>query len=259
MNPLPYNDVEYADDTVILALTIQHAQRLITAVEERAREDNMTLNARKNTHLTMQHKRIGPQPPLYAAGQIIKQKHTERYLGNDIHTKHAFLQRSRYETTQRLAQARKRFGKLTRLWRHTNYSRKQKYNKYWATVVQQLVYGIPTLVIAKADMERLNAFHVRCLRIIYGIQPTYVTKHVLPFQDTVPNHEVYRIAKTYPLQVFIQEQQIKLYAHIYRRPADHIIKMTTFHEDTLKEPLCRLESELAPSNDIPITRRKETP
>jgi ribonuclease HI len=89
-------------------------------------------------------------------------------------------------------------------------------------------------------MERINAFHVGCLRKILRIPNTYVTKIILNTR-TYTNAEVYKIAGEYPLMYDLENVKIKHFAHLYRRPLTDPLRKVTFapSKTILKEAVWR--------------------
>ena len=56
-----------------------------------------------------------------------------------------------------------------------------------ASVVSKLLYNLETLWLFKADISRLDAFHVKCLRCICKIPHSYISR--------VSNDTVFKVAQ----------------------------------------------------------------
>ena len=230
LNPFPTNDIAYADDLTLIARFAGMAQNLLKYIETRAGEDNMRLNASKTLHLQFR----GPAHTITTSNGTALRKLTQaRLLGTQV-TTGSPKDRARAAITARLADARAAYQSLHQIWKHANIPLKRKLNIYRACVVQKLVYGLYTHVIAKADMDRLESFHTQCLRKIQGIKTTHAAKNIL-FTPPVPNDEVLRRAKAVPLRVEFENQQALLYAHVYRRPNAHPARRLLFENNTFTE------------------------
>jgi len=226
-NPFPCNDIAYADDLTILARLSIHAQEYLKAIERRAEEDNMRLNASKTHHLQF---RGQPQTISTMNNTPLKKQTQARMLGTMIKTGTP-KDRARLALNTRLGEARTAFDTLYRIWKHTHILPARKIIIYRACVIQKLTYALYTHVIAKADLARLEAFHVQCLRKILGIKTTHAAKNIL-YTEAVPNDEVLRRAHEHPIKIDIANMQAKLYAHAYRRPIGHPARITLFERTT---------------------------
>ena len=83
---------------------------------------------------------------------------------------------ARPELTRRLGEANRAFKSLVGCWSHANISRARKIEIYMACVGSKLMYNLETLWLLKADISRLDAFHVKCLRCICRIPHSYVSR-----------------------------------------------------------------------------------
>jgi len=226
-NPFPCNDIAYADDLTIIARLSIHAQEYLKAIERRAEEDNMRLNATKTHHLQF---RGPPQTITTMNTTPLTRKEQARMLGTMIKTGTP-KDRARLAVSNRLGEARTAFDTLYRIWKHTQIPPHRKILIYRACVIQKLTYALYTHVIAKADLARLEAFHVQCLRKILGIKATHAAKNIL-YTEAVPNNEVLRRAHEHPLKIDLANMQVKLYAHAFRRPVGHPARITLFERTT---------------------------
>ena len=227
-NPFPTNDIAYADDLTLISNLSMFAQRLLHGIETRAAEDNMKLNAKKTVHLQLK----GPPKVLHARDQTPLQKPGQaRLLGTWLQEKGSPMQRAHLAVSTRLGEAKTVYDQLQRIWRHTNISTTRKITIYKACVLQKLTYALHTHVLSKPDLDKLDAFHTRCLRKILRIPSTYAAKHVLRCTP-ITNKEVLKKAGECPLHVSIGNLRVKLYAHIYRRPDTHPERQLLFERGT---------------------------
>ena len=230
--PLPFNDIEYADDTILVTTLLEHARTLLHEIQHRSAEDNMTLNADKSEHLSVR----GPGNLQDFQGVQIPQVSSALYLGSGIHAARFRSNRSRLETSRRLAMANDSYHRLSAIWGHSSISTRRKKVIYRACVVSKLLYGLQTIAMTKADLTRLDAFHARCLRKILRIPTTYAAKKVLHTPNVVTNAEVLRRAREYPLSVDLTNLQIRHYAHLVRLDIYDPLRQVTLHADTDAKP-----------------------
>jgi len=230
--PLPLNDLEYADDTILIATLLAHAQEMIHLIQHRSLEDNMTLNTSKSEHVRVR----GGGVLTDIAGAQIPTPSSTTYLGSGLSVDTVRTNRSRAETSRRLGMAQNAFDNLQQVWRHSDIPKRRKKVIYRACVLTKLAYGLQSLVLSQSDKDRIDAFHARCLRKIWNIPSTFATKRILMNAPVTRNAEVLRLARDYPASVDIENQQIKHHAHIYRRPFSDPIRLVTFDKGNPSAP-----------------------
>ena len=86
-------------------------------------------------------------------------------------------------------------------------------------MVPKLLYNLESVWALKADKDRLNAFHVQCLRKIYRIPCAYVSR--------VSNRSVLEKAEEHDLSEDLLERQKKLYKSIIASSEDHPVRKLT--------------------------------
>ena len=77
-----------------------------------------------------------------------------------------------------------------------------------------------------SDRRKLNGFHNRCLRTIWGIKAAYYSR--------VSNAKVLDVTGQRPLTVLLQKQQLLLYGRVARRSDEDIMRASTFCPGTLR-------------------------
>ena len=108
------------------------------------------------------------------------------------------------ELARRLGMASAEFEKLARLWRHLRLGRACKIEIFKAVVLSVLMYGLAAAWLNASDQRKLNGFHNRCLRTIWGIKAAYYSR--------VSNATVLEITAQRPLTKLLQKQQLLLYS-----------------------------------------------
>jgi hypothetical protein len=91
---------------------------------------------------------------------------------------------------------------------------------YKALVEAKFVYGLSTAWFCKAARARLDGFQNRCLRRIFSIQPSFISR--------VPNAEVLAVAQQPKLSTILLRRQRLLFGKIARLPVGHPMRSSTF-------------------------------
>jgi len=73
--------------------------------------------------------------------------------------------------------------------------------------------------LLQADLQRLDSFQAKCLRQIYKIPSSYISR--------ISNQTVLDMAWQSPLSTTIAERQQKLYKQIAAMPTDHPLRQLT--------------------------------
>ena len=105
-------------------------------------------------------------------GTPIKKTDSINYLGGKIT---ANADRSK-ELNARIGKAASTFSSLKLFWRKTKAPTVWKIQVFNAVILSQLSYGLNSLSISPAMYNRVNAFHVRCLRYILKIDHAYYSR-----------------------------------------------------------------------------------
>ena len=149
-------------------------------------------------------------------GKIIRAQEDMIYLGALISGTGA----AGKELSRRLGAARADFDKLSKIWRHSGLSRRRKIEVYKAVVLSKLTYGLSTVWLNAAERRRLDGFHCRCLRVIWGIEPAYISR--------VSNVIVLDKTGQRPLTDTVARQQLLLLGKIARTPEGSLLRKATF-------------------------------
>jgi len=196
-------DLVYADDTMLLSSSAETAQRLLDQVIEIGKSYGLELNLGKTVCLCVR----GREPILDPNGTPLQVKTEAVYLGGLLCTDGQYDR----ELTRRIAEGRCSFKKIAAVWKHANISRKRKHKVFEACVVSKLLYGLESVWLLKAALQRLDAFYLYCLRIIGGVKPSMVSR--------ISNQEVLKIFEAQPLSHTLQRRQILLYVKLVKQPS----------------------------------------
>ena len=86
-----------------------------------------------------------------------------------------------------------------------------------ASVGLKLLYNLEKLWLLKADINRLDAFHVKCLRRICRIPYSHIFR--------VRNDAVLNLCTQQPLHILLHKRQVHLYEKISEMPEEHLLKI----------------------------------
>ena len=123
------------------------------------------------------------------------------------------------EVTRRLGEARAGFKALTQCWSHAKITRSKKVEIYLACIVSKVLYNLESRWLLQADLHRLNAFHVQCLRQIYKIPCSY--------ESRITNEAVLHATQQAQLSQILPGPQQKLYRDIAALPGNAALRILT--------------------------------
>ena len=91
---------------------------------------------------------------------------------------------------------------------------------YHAVVLPSLLYGSETWTVYARHLQRLESFHMRCLRQILHVK----------WQDKVPNTDVLQRADSMSIRSMLMESQLRWSGHVARMPDYRLPKRVFFGE-----------------------------
>ena len=162
------NKGEFADDVVLLASTRHGAETAIRAYSDVARAFGLSVSLQKTKFMVVGHGVSDEDRLPLSLGQtdIIERVSSFPYLGSLMSEDG----RSHEEVDRRIAGASRAFRALRRaVFKDSNLSIQTKRAVYQACVLAVLLYGSECWVPLRKDLNKLNAFHHRCVRSILGI------------------------------------------------------------------------------------------
>ncbi|XP_062849141.1 uncharacterized protein LOC134311436 [Trichomycterus rosablanca] len=93
-----------------------------------------------------------------------------------------------------------------RVWNNRKLTEHTKVQVYRACVVSTLLYGSETWTLQARQEQKLNTFHMRCLRRIFNIT----------WQDRVPNTTVLERAGTPSMFTLLKQRRLRWLGHVVR-------------------------------------------
>ena len=92
--------------------------------------------------------------------------------------------------------------------------------------MSKLLYAMASMWLNAAARRRLDGFHNRCLRAIWGIKPAFVSR--------VSNASVLETTQQQPLSCLLEKQQLLLYGKAARQHDQHPMRVATFCPGSLR-------------------------
>ena len=111
----------------------------------------------------------------------------------------------------RISTGRKAFGRLGRIWKDRNVSRKLKVRLFRAIVIPTVLYGAECWVLKKREERKLAAFEMKCLRRICGVR----------WEDRLTNSRVREMADVEDtILTRVEDIQRRWFGHVQRMEFD---------------------------------------
>ena len=221
-----FQELLYADDTLILAKSAHSAKKFLHIIEKESQYLQLNLNKDKcsfisfNCHGTIQ----------FSDGERMKSVEEATYLGMSVTSNHD----PRHEIRKRISATMPVLKKLDIFWLKAQCSRKWKLIAYNAVITAKVLYGLETLEPTKATANLLNTFQLKGLRKILRLHTTFI-------QRNNTNEYIYKRAnqeinaptdgpnrKIKPLTEILEGRKLKMLGHIMRRPRQNPLHQATF-------------------------------
>ena len=155
----------YADDTMLVGHRARELNILIKAIENASDKYNLKLNYGKCNYIAMN----GKAHIHFSDGELMKRVDKAMYLGGEITTDAGRWS----ELNNRMNIALRTCNKLKTFWYKTDCTHKWKLHVYNAVIIAQISYGMNTVQLTQAMLNRLDAFQMRGLRYILKIEHAY--------------------------------------------------------------------------------------
>ena len=165
MDLVDFSNILYADDTFIAGKHSRELNKILHAIEKLSSRYGMKLNKGKCVHINMNNK----NNIKFSDGSAMPREEEATYLGAKITRKNL----NRKEVDERIGKALKTCNKLKLFLEKAKCNKKWKLQVYDAVVISQLVYGLETMYLNEGLKNRLDAFHMRGIRHILGIEHAY--------------------------------------------------------------------------------------
>ena len=165
----PTYDLEYADDTLLMSLTIPQTQAFLTGLEKEASRYGMQLNDETKTEILSSAPQ--PDPVFFSSGEPVEVVGVVKYLGSMV----SFSKSFEVAFMHRLGVAETAYKKMRLVW-NCNMPRRRKIKLFMATFVPCLTYGLDALTLTTKDLKRIDGQVYRFLRRAIGIKASFYSR-----------------------------------------------------------------------------------
>jgi len=200
-------DLDFADDIVLLSQTYRHIQAKTHAVQSNAQKLGLNINAGKTKLMRINTK---SNETVKMGSDSIEDVESFTYLGTKI-TKDG---NSQNEITSRLSKARQTFSRLKHIWNSRRISLKTKIRLYRSNVLSVLLYGAESWKTTKTISSKLDIFQNKCLRKIL---------HVF-WPNTISNEQLLQRTGLEPISSTVNKRRWRWTGHVLRMGTHEIPK-----------------------------------
>jgi hypothetical protein len=202
----------YADDTLLLSVNSGSLERLLAAVSDAGARYGLELHWGKLQLMRVRCEDTVRKPE----GGCIESKPGLSYLGTVISEDG----RIGKELARRIGAAHSDFRSLVRLWRHTSVRRVRKLEIFNAVIVSRLLYGLSSAWLNTSERRRLDGFQNRCLRSIWGIAPSFISR--------VSNQHVLDATSQMQMSRSLLKLQLEFFVKVALAPDESLLRQVTF-------------------------------
>ena len=198
-------DLEYADDLAILSTNHTHLQEKTDRTDSFAKQMGLTINTSKTQVMCLNST---PPAPITVEGKALDYVEDFTYLGSRLCKDNACSK----DISIRLGKARNAFAMLHTIWKSKQYSLKTKIRLYNSNVKSVLLYGSECWRVVESDMQKISAFHNRCLRRICRIF----------WPDRISNQDLYKNTNSRNVVLEIKQRRLQWLGHVLRMDQNSI-------------------------------------
>ena len=193
-------DLDYADDIVLISEHWRHAQKKLERINSYGLQTGLKINSEKTKVLRI---RAENDAPLLLNEEPVEDVTSFTYLGSNVsHTGGADE-----DIKLRIGKARTAYHRLKKVWNSGQLHRRSKLRLFKSNVIPVLLFGCSSWRMTDKDERSLDTFVHKCLRRILKIYwPMRVT-----------NDEVRRIANIEKISILIRKRRWRNLGHIMRR------------------------------------------
>ena len=153
----PTYNLEYADDTLLFAVTASALEEYLKCVQVEASLYGLTLNVTQTEHL--EHPKTKATPLQFSDGSSVPTADETKYLGSQVSWNKPALTAIQH----RINQAHVALSKLAPYWR-SRVPTQAKVRIFQANVVPVLTYGLSSLTLEDKHFHKIDSWYYRYLR-----------------------------------------------------------------------------------------------
>ena len=209
----PTYDLEYADDTLLFAVTATALEEYLQCVQVEASLYGLSLNFKKTEHL--EHPKTKATPLHFSDGSTVPTATESKYLGSQVSWNKPTLTAIQH----RINLAHVAFSKLAPYWR-SRVPIAAKVRIFQSNVAPVLTHGLASLTFEDKHFQKIDSWYYRYLRRAIGIKASYYSR--------IPNQTVWKQAgcPVLPSQTILSAQLQQLVTSLATPPDDplhHVI------------------------------------
>ena len=218
-----FAEILYADDTLIFGDHTASINHLLKEIEQKSTYYNMNLNYRKCINLTCNQKTSSIKNQ--DASTVPRQRQAV-YLGTIL----SDTIDNKLEIHNRLAMVTRTCGQFKLFWSKANTSTKWKLQVFNAIIKTKFVYNLETIQLTQNEMDKIDAFQIKCIRRVLRIPPTFIdrsqTNQTVRDAASQYNVDMTRFSETWKMQ------KLKLFGHIVRARHNDPLRQVLFDYGT---------------------------
>ena len=202
----------FADNAAVVSHTEEGLQNLITNFSNACKKFGLTISVKK-TEVMCQNT---TNPPIITIGEkVLETADQFTYLGSTI-SSNLSLDR---ELDKRIGKASGTMSRLNkRVWSNKLLTTNTKVRVYEACVLSTLLYSSEAWTTYARQENRLNTFHLRCLRRILGVT----------WEDKITNIRILEQAKSVSIHSMLRLRRLRWLGHVSRMPHGRIPQETMY-------------------------------
>ena len=204
----------FADDAALTSHTEEGLQQLISQFAGACSEFGLTISTKKTNVMGQE---VAAPPSISINNEVLEVTNNFTYLGSTI-ADNLSLDR---EIDKRIAKATGVMAKLSkRVWENSQLTLNTKLKVYMACVISTLLYGSESWTTYARQENRLESFHLHCLRRILSIS----------WQDKITNTTVLEKAGTLSMHLLLCQRRLRWLGHVHRMEDGRIPKDIMYGE-----------------------------
>uniref|UniRef100_H3A800 Reverse transcriptase domain-containing protein n=1 Tax=Latimeria chalumnae TaxID=7897 RepID=H3A800_LATCH len=201
-------DLLFADDAAFVSNSPDELQNMMNKFSDACTEFGLVISIKK-TVVMSQGTNISPK--IYVNNEALDNVDHFCYLGSTL-TSSLSLDR---ELDVRIGKASVTFGRLTsRVWNNKLLTLNTKVSIYQACVLSTLLYGCESWVTYSKQEQRLNSFHLHCLRKILGVT----------WDQRITNNKILERTGLQSMQTTLDIRRLRWLGHVEHMPQDRLPK-----------------------------------
>ena len=202
-------DLDLADDIVLLSHKQQDAQEKLNRVAEEASKTGLKINTSKTEVMRVNSRQ---QDPIQLQQEDLKEAEKFVYLGSVVNKDGGTDE----DIKSRINKARHAFRTLQPIWRSSALSLHNKTRIFNSNVKSVLLYGSETWRTTKTNSHKLQTFVNRCLRNILSIR----------WPEVISNKDLWDKTKQSSIEQEIKRRKWGWIGHTLRKPSANVTRQS---------------------------------